>query len=136
MTYGPSLLELNKSKNFCKPIIGLRFPKDFDIRGKFVSRVEAAFDEGLLDEVRNNISKYRNTLIMTDCHAVVPLVRYLDGNIDLDQAKKEIVVRCMIYADRQLALFEKYPEITWLEYDPLRLSIIIDQIQTLLRRDS
>ncbi len=135
MTYTPALLELNQIKNFCQPIVGLRFPKDFDMRGKFIRRVEMALEEGLLDEVKTNLSKYRNTLIMTDCHAVVPLIKYLDGNIDLEQAKKEIVDRCIVYADQQLGLFEKYPEIIWLEYDFSRLSLIVDKILTLLPKD-
>lgn len=65
---------------------------------------------------------------MTDCHAIVPLVRYLDGKITLEKAKEEIAERCLRYINRQMEIFTRYPEVTWLEYTPEALPRILDRI--------
>lgn len=127
-TYLPALMEENKKDPFCAPIIGLRFPAQFNLEEKIVLRIELALKEGLLEEVKNNLPQYRNTLAMSDCHAIVPLVRYLDGKITLEDAKKEILERALGYINRQMGVFTQYPEITWAEYTSETHSRILDDI--------
>lgn len=116
-TYFPVFHEMNKRTD-SSSIIGLRFPADLDVREKIKGRVESALDNGLLEEIKLNLQKYRDTLIMKDGHFVVPLVSYLDRNIDFETAKSKIIERCIKYADRQIKLFEDYSDIAWLEHDP------------------
>lgn len=130
-TYVPGLLEANKKAEFCKPV-GLRPSTGFNLREAFVQRLDAALREGLIDEVKVNLNKYRNTLVMTDAHSVVPLVHYLDGEIDLAEAKEEIVNRALKYAQRQMEIFKPYPEIAWLNYESSRLSQTVEKILTLI----
>ncbi len=127
-TYFPALIEENRRGIFCAPVIGLRFPVQFNLEEKITLRLEAAFKEGLLEEVTRNLPRYRNTLAMSDCHAIVPLVRYLDGKVTLENAKKEIALRALDYIDRQMELFMRYPEVTWFEYTPEALPRILDDI--------
>lgn len=127
-TYAPALLEANLENKFCDPVIGLRFPAGFDLKEKINKRIEAALREGLIDEVKEGLKKYRHTLIMSDAHSIVPLVRYLDGEIDLDQAKEGILDRCLKYAERQMEVLMQYPQITWLDYDPALLSQTVEKI--------
>lgn len=131
-TYFPPFFELNGRAHFCAPIIGLRLPKNVNPKERVAERIEAALKEGLLDEVKNNLPQHRNTLIMTDCHAIVPLVRYVDGQIDLNQAKAEIIERILTYADRQMTLFHKYPGITWLDYEPGQSAATVEKILALI----
>ncbi len=127
-TYVPAFLETNSKKEFCRPVVGLRFPSGFNIRENISKRIDAALEMGLLDEVKENIKKYRNTLGMLDGHANVPLVRYLDGIIDLNKAKEEIIDRCLKYAQKQMEVFARYPGIVWLEHEPNQLSQTVEKI--------
>ena len=129
-TYFPSFYENNKKNKFCK-IIGLRFSVGFDIQKKIVQRVEDAFKEGLLEEVKEGMVKYKDSLITNDAHFVVPLVKVFNGNSSLDKAKEEIVDRCLNYIKRQMDLFGQYEEIIWIEHDPKLLTKTVEKIVTI-----
>ena len=131
MTYFPSFYENNKKNHFCKIIVGLKFPTAFDIRKKMMQRIEAALKEGILEEVKEGMTKYKDSLIMNDAHFVVPLVKYLKEEISLDRAKEEIVDRCLEYVERQMALFNQYKEIIWIEHDPKLLTKTVEKILAL-----
>jgi len=132
-TYVPAFLEMNNKKKFCQPVIGLHFPDGFNVRNKVSKRVGAALEMGLLEEVKRNLKKYRNTLGMLDGYVNVPLVRYLDGVIGLNEAKEEIIDLCAGYVQRQMNVFTKYSGITWLEYKPTLLSQTVKKIMVVLR---
>ncbi len=117
-TYGPVFLNANDRDKFCRYIFGLRISATLDQKVKFRKRIEEALEEGLLDEIKNGLKNYGNSLIMQDAYFVVPMTRYLRGELNLEEAKKEVVARCLKYAKEQLKLFSKYPEITWLEHKP------------------
>jgi len=127
-TYLPDFFETVRRTGFCGLIIGLRSAPDAVLRERVSRRVEAALRDGLMDEVREGLEKYRDTLMMTDAHAIVPLVRHLDGRIGLDEAKREIVDRCLAYAHRQSDLLERYPEITWLAHDAKDVPGTVEEI--------
>lgn len=131
-TYFPSFYENNKKNKFCKIIIGLRFPTGFDIRKKIIQRVETALKGGLLEEVKEGMVKYKDSLVMNDAHFVVPLIKYLNGNSSLDRAKEEIVDRCLNYVDQQMVLFAQHKEIIWIEHDPKLLNKTVEKILTLI----
>ena len=132
MTYLPGFFERNRKEEFCRPIIGLSPAPNLDFKGKTAKRVEAALHDGLLEEVREGLKKYRNTLMMTDAHFIVPLVRHLDGLISLDEAKAEIVDRCLNYARQQMELFSRYTEVTWLEHEPAKVSQTVERVVSLI----
>ena len=132
-TYVPALLEANEKARFCAPIIGLRPPAGFDIREKIAKRVAAAIESGLIDEVREGLKKYRNSYVMNDTYAIIPIVRYLDGRTGLDAAREEIVDRFLGYAHRQLEFFMRFPGIVWLEHKPSELAETITKIVVLLK---
>lgn len=134
-TYFPSFYENNKNNKFCKIIIGLKFPRDFDIKKKIIKRLEAALKEGLLEEVKKGVVKYKDSLIINDAHFVVPLTKYLNGNTTLEKAKEEIVDRCFNYANQQMALFNQYKEIIWIEHDLKSLTKTVKKILTLIEQE-
>ena len=126
-TYFPPFHDMNRRTNLSK-IFGLKFPANFDVAGKIKRRIEFALKEGLLEEVKQNLPKYRDTLIMKDGHAVVPLVKYLDGEIDFETAKSEIAGRGIKYIERQMELFSRYPDIMWLEHESSLLPQTVEKI--------
>ncbi|KKT42359.1 MAG: Adenylate isopentenyltransferase [Candidatus Giovannonibacteria bacterium GW2011_GWA2_44_13b] len=134
-TYVPAFLEINTKKKFCWPVIGLRFSHQSDIRNIISQRLDAALKMGLLDETKENIKKYKNSLGILDGHAVVPLVRYFEWTIDLAAAKEEIITRCLNYIHKQMDVFTKYPGIIWLEHKPTRLSETVKKIKLILQEN-
>lgn len=130
--YFPSFYENNKKNHFCKIIVGLKFSTAFDIRKKMIRRIEAALKEGILEEVKEGMTKYKDSLIMNDAHFVVPLVKYLKEEISLDRAKDEIVDRCLEYVEKQMTLFDQYKEIIWIEHDPKLLTKTVEKILALV----
>ena len=113
--YVPHLLKLNAQSKRFKHIIGLRFPQQYDVASKYRQRIDQAFEEGLPEELAANLQIYRNSFLIKECHFAVPTVRYLDGHLSLRDAKEEVLQRCLDYKDRQLKLFEGYPEIRWVD---------------------
>ncbi|MBI2099419.1 hypothetical protein HYT45_03360 [Candidatus Uhrbacteria bacterium] len=131
-TYFSDFYRLNRQMKVCK-IIGLKFPSNFDIEKKISQRVELAFKEGLLEEIAQNLKKYRDTLVMQDGHAVVPLVSYLDKEIDFETAKQKILERCLRYINRQMELFTGYKDIIWIEHESKLLAQTIEKIIDLVK---
>jgi|GEM_PF-3162057 len=134
MTYVPELFRQNVGiAKFVHPIIGLCLSGGVDVAQKFRKRIDTAFQEGLLDEVQEGLKTYRNTLIMTDCHAIVPLVRHLDGEITLEIAKEEMLKRLLMYAEKQTALFRSHKEVMWIEHDSSNLLHTVERIRSMLK---
>lgn len=128
-TYIPAFMKINSKKEFCRPIIGLRFPQGHNIRNTISQRLDAALKMGLLDEITETIKKYKNTLVMLDGHAAAPLIRYLGGNINLSEAKEEIIDRCLKYIEMQMSIFTRYDNIIWLEHEPALLYKTVAKIR-------
>lgn len=132
-TYVPAFFEENQRKAFCDPIIGLRPASNIDHRERIVRRIEIALKDGVVDEIAQGLKKYRNTLFMTDGHFAIPLVRYLDGKIDLETAKEQIVELTLQYAKRQREMFSQYPDVIWLEHDPSQVPSTVKKVIDLLQ---
>lgn len=117
ITYFPALYFENRQGKFIDQFTGLCFPKDFDVAGKIKKRIEALLIEGLIDEVKIGLKDYPNSLIMNDCHLIVPLVDYLKGEIDLPEAKAAMLQRNLEYIEKQMSCFKKFSEIKWVDCD-------------------
>jgi len=127
-TYGPAVLDENLNTKFCHPVIGIRFSSAFNFTEKLYHRIDLALEAGLIDEVKKNLEAYKNSWIINDAIPVVPIVRYLNGRVSLEDAKKEIVERGLSYINHQMQVFERYKEIKWLEYEPDFLDQTIKKI--------
>ncbi len=132
-SYVPELLEQNKIEEFCGPIIGIKLPKNIDLKEKIEKRGNLAIENGLIEEVKIGLEKYKDSLVMTTAFAAIPIAKYLNGLISLDVAKQEIIDGCLQYYEKQMEVFNKYPEIIWLEHDPNNLQSTIDKILKLLK---
>lgn len=80
------------------------------------SRVDAMFDEGLVDEVRDVILPVRE-MCTTSLQGIgyKEILMYLDGELTLQEANELIKKRSRNYAKRQLTWFRRNGEIAWLD---------------------
>lgn len=115
--YFAGILELNKSlNNFYSPIIGIRYPTDFNLKEKIKERLERMFKEGLVNEVKKGLEMgYKNCKIMREAKAIVPIVKYLNDEISLENAKEKIVIDALELSKYQLDKLSQYQEILWIE---------------------
>jgi len=131
-TYFPSLYLENQKNPFISKIFALYFPNNFDVAKIIKDRINTALEEGLLNEVKIGMEKYPNSLIMNDCHFIVPMVRYLNKEINLAEARREVVHRCLGYISKQMDCFKGYPNIVWITHNPLEPSATVNKINKLL----
>jgi len=113
-TFVPALLDSNAETPFIRRIVGLMPPHESVFRRLARKRVDIALQEGLIEETRRGLERYRDTLLMRTCRAITPIIRHLDGAIGLDAAKQEMVDGCIEYARLQMAAFARFPEIEWI----------------------
>lgn len=118
--YVPELLKNNRETKLFSKIIGLRFSAGFDVETQYRIRIDQAFEDGLIEELQANMTKYQESTLIQECHSAVPTIRYLNGEISLADAKDEILERCLKYKDHQLHLFSEYPEVQWVEVSDLK----------------
>ncbi len=93
------------------------------------TRVIQMMDMGLLQEARE-VYPHR-TLNALNTVGYKELFKYLDGDIPLEEAVRQIQSNTRQYARKQLTWFKKDPDITWL--NPDRPSDIINFIDTRLK---
>jgi len=84
-------------------------------------RVDDMMQEGLLDEVRNNIQHRDKNALNTVGYK--ELFDFLDGKHSLEEAVRLIKRNSRHYARRQLTWFNRDPEINW--YRPDQVDEII-----------
>lgn len=113
-TYFPALEVENRADPFCT-VFALRFAGD--PRQAIEARIDRALGQGLLAEVARSLQDHPHSWVMRQAHFAVPLVRHLQGELELAAAKELIVADCLAYAERQMQMLEAYPELIWLEHD-------------------
>lgn len=113
--YVPHMLEFNEKQKIFDKIIGLRFAKNEDITTKYKNRIEQAFANGLAQELILNMVKYKKSYLIKECHFAIPTIGYIEGILTLEQAKDEILQKCLLYKDRQLEIFSKFSDIEWID---------------------
>ena len=119
---------LDQDNKLFHPIVALNYASTVDITRKIEKRVASAFKEGLVDEIRNNVSQYGDTKIMREAKAIVPVVKYLNDKITLEQAKEEIIQGCVDLSEYQLSMFRSYKNITWLDHDSTNVKSTVMKI--------
>jgi len=72
------------------------------------ARVELMFEQGLLDEVKNLLKRYKKDDFWLKTIWYAEVIEYLDWKISLEEAKEKIKQNSRNYAKRQLTWFRKY----------------------------
>jgi len=71
-------------------------------------RVDLMFEQGLLEEVKNLLKKYKKDDFWLKTIWYAESIEYLDWKISLEEAKEKIKQNSRNYAKRQLTWFRKY----------------------------
>ena len=78
-------------------------------------RVDIMIENGLIEEVKNLIQKYKNFPTAMQGLGYKEVMQYLNGNLNRDEMIQKIKMETRRYAKRQLTWFRKYPNIIWLD---------------------
>ncbi|MBL7072461.1 MAG: tRNA (adenosine(37)-N6)-dimethylallyltransferase MiaA [Candidatus Omnitrophica bacterium] len=94
-------------------MFGLSLPRDV-LYARIEARVEAMFDEGLVEEVKA-LKKRALSLTASKALGVKEAEAYLDGKMNLEETKKELKKNTRHYAKRQLTWFRSDGRIEWID---------------------
>ncbi len=76
-------------------------------------RTEQMIENGLIEETKNLLKKHGRIPNLTDTIGYCEIIKYLDGDITLNDAVNLLKQNTRRYAKRQLTWFRKNPEIKW-----------------------
>jgi len=95
-------------------IVGITTERDM-LRTRIALRAEQLFENGVVEEAKELSERYGwNNEAMTG--NIYPLVRqYLDGQLSVDEAKRQFITRDWQLARRQLTWLRRNPFIKWLD---------------------
>ena len=99
-----------KQRSFTIEKIGLDLPREV-LYGRINARTDRMFDEGLVDEVRG-LAQYRD-LPALQTVGYQEIFQYLDGKVDLPEARRLIARNTRHYAKKQLSWWRGDPSIRW-----------------------
>ncbi len=107
-------IELVEPKLLYKNVIfiGLTTSRDklYEVINK---RVDKMFNDGLIDEVRRLYNKNKNSKILNRAIGYKEVIKYLEQEIDLEEAKELIKKNSRHYAKRQYTWFNNKMNIKW-----------------------
>ncbi len=93
----------------------LDLPRDALYR-RIEQRVLTMFEEGLVEEVRSLLADgYERDIPAFESLGYAEVIRYLEGEIDMETARQEIQRATRAYAKRQLTWFRGDKEYRWIE---------------------
>lgn len=97
-------------------IFGLRRNRE-SLYERINRRVDEMFDKGLVDEVKRINKRYNLSKTAKEALGYKEILKYLDGQISLDEAKRRIKVNTRHFAKRQMTWFKKDSRIEWIEIE-------------------
>lgn len=94
-------------------IFGINMDRDI-LYDRINRRVDIMIKEGLVDEVKNVMTKYRDFPTAMQGLGYKEVVEYLNGDTTKEEMIDKIKMETRRYAKRQLTWFRKYEDITWI----------------------
>lgn len=86
------------------------------------ARIDAMFEEGLVDEVKSLLDKgLRLGITAPQAIGYKEIVTYLDGQCSLDEARERIQIATHRYAKRQRSWFRRDKRINWIDASDLTM---------------
>ncbi len=97
-------------------LIGIKWETD-ELRKRLVQRIEKMFSEPLYIETKKLVQKYgwNSQAMKSDIYEYA--WKYLQGELTLDEAKKQCFYEDWHLAKRQLTWFKRNPQIIWLKLE-------------------
>ena len=99
-----------KPRSFTIEKIGLDLPRE-ELYARIDARTDRMLSEGLVDEVRS-LAQYRD-LPALQTVGYQEIFQYLDGAIDLPEARRLIARNTRHYAKKQLSWWRRDPSVRW-----------------------
>lgn len=109
-------------------LIGLSIERDKLVEN-VTKRVEAMFEEGLVDEVRVLIQKYGADALALQAPGYDAVTEYLNSDLDLEQTKERVARSHLQLAKRQRTWFKRNKSIRWCKTDEA-----VDLVTTFLNK--
>lgn len=94
--------------------LGLRWDRAV-LAGRIEERVHAMVDAGLVSEVEGILSSRGFSRSAGQALGYKEIVAHLRGDVTLDEAIEQVVVRTRQFAVRQLRWFHRDPRVTWID---------------------
>ncbi|MFH0888970.1 MAG: tRNA (adenosine(37)-N6)-dimethylallyltransferase MiaA [Planctomycetota bacterium] len=99
-------------------MVGLKRASE-DLYQRIDARVERMFQQGLVDEVKGLVDSPNVLSRQAECAVgYKELIKYLKGEIKLEEAKDEVKKNTRHLAKRQMTWFRRFPQIEWIECPP------------------
>ena len=93
------------------------------------ARVDKMFNDGLVLEVKNLYNKDKNSKILNRAIGYKEVISYLNGEINLEEAKELIKKNSRHYAKRQYTWFNNKMDITWFLVDFANFDKTINEVK-------
>jgi len=107
----------NKKQTYDAILIGIKMERNKLYR-RIEERVEKMFKNGLVDEVKELISKgYKNCRSITQAVGYKEVLKYLNGKTTLENCMDEVKKNTRRLAKKQMTWFNADPKINWLIAD-------------------
>ena len=104
-------------------LIGLDLDKEI-INNKIDKRIDEMFEEGIIDEVKNN----QTNTTASKAIGYKEITSYLNNEITLEEAKNLMKIHTHQYAKRQRTFFKNQFDINWINNDENAFDMIIKLI--------
>lgn len=105
-------IESRKEVKYDYRVYGIDTPRE-ELYNRINVRVDKMFEEGLLEEVKNVISKYEISSTAIQGLGYKEVIEYIDGNIGYDEMVEKLKMETRRYAKRQITWFKSEKKIKW-----------------------
>lgn len=116
---GKTMTELSRAKKSeaeFEPVYAVLTMERESLRRRIDARFDAMMRAGLLDEVRRlKESGFGRDTYVANAYGYAELLRYLDGELTLEQAVAEAKAKTRAYARRQVTWFRSLKDAHWVE---------------------
>lgn len=128
-------LYYNNNKKKYSTIIGITWDDFSQYELRVQQRVDDFFKRGLIKEVKHALKKgYRESFILLENGVTYPVVKYVDGEITLKEAKKEIIDWFLRCANFSMEKFKEYRGIKWFNYNPKNKKKTVNTILSMINK--
>ena len=85
------------------------------LRDRIAHRTDLMVESGFVEEVKTLVERYGEDLPLLNTLGYAEIRQYLRGEVDLAEAKRQVVLHTRQFAKRQRTWFRAVPEIEWFD---------------------
>ena len=115
--------------------IGLKAEDREKLYERINARVDIMFEKGIVLETKRLLEKYGKLSIMEATIGYDEVIKYLEGNISLEESIEKIKQNSRRYAKRQLSWMRGNNKIKWFDFDKMLFDKILEATLFLYRNN-